>query len=448
MQVTRENKMGVWSENRLLLSMSIPIMISMLAQALYNVFDSYYVSRYGGADALTALGLAFPIQNLMIAVATGAGVGMNALLSRSLGEKQQEKANRIAMQGLTLAVICYVLFLLIGLFGVRGFIGMQTNNQTVFTYGVDYLRICCIFSFGLFFQVATERLLQATGRTLFSMLTQGIGAVTNIVLDRILIFGLFGFPQMGVIGAAYATIIGQILAGCVGLLCNALFNRDITLKLKNLRPDFRLLGQILYIGIPSIIMAAIGSVMTFAMNKILAAFTYAVAVFTVYFKLQSFVFMPVFGLNNGMVPIVAYNLGARKRSRILKTIKLSAIYATAIMLGGLLVIQRYPAEILQLFNAEPEMLQVGITALRTISLCFVFAGVSIVISSVCQAVGKSIYSMVVSIGRQLVILIPAAFLLSLTGKVNLIWLAFPIAEVVSLVMCLFFLRQIKKGLDF
>ncbi|MBQ6819218.1 MAG: MATE family efflux transporter [Clostridia bacterium] len=442
--------MGTWPENKLLLSMSVPIMISMLVQALYNVVDTYFVSLYAQTDGNAALGLAFPVQNLMIAVAVGSGVGVNALLSRSLGEKNFEKANKIAMQGVVLAFACYLLFLVVGLVGTAPIIHAQSTQQAVVDYAIQYLRICCVLSFGVFMQVIMERLLQATGRTVLSMVTQGAGAITNIILDPIMIFGLLGCPELGVAGAAYATVIGQMVAGLVGLLCNLLWNKDIILRLKNLIPDVRLLGQILFIGVPSIIMSSIGSVMTFSMNKILEPFVngIGVAVFGVYFKLQSFVFMPVFGLNNGMVPIIAYNLGAKKRSRIIKTIKLSAIYASSIMAVGLLLFQALPQVLLGFFQADEATLQVGVPAFRIISLCFVFAGVSIVISSVCQAVGKSIYSMLVSIGRQLVVLVPAAFLLSLTGNVDRIWWAFPIAEVLSLFLCLLFLRQVLRKLDF
>lgn len=446
----KENKMGTWPENKLLLNMSIPIMISMLVQALYNVVDSYFVAQYAGTNANAALALAFPVQNLMIAVAVGSGVGVNALLSRSLGEKNFEKANKVAMQGVVLAAVCYLLFMVVGLVAASPIIHAQTTQTKVIEYGVSYLKICCVFSFGVFMQVVMERLLQGTGRTVLSMVTQGAGALTNIILDPIMIFGLLGFPELGVAGAAWATVIGQMVAGLVGLLCNLLWNKDITLRVRNLLPDFHILGQILFIGVPSIVMSAIGSVMTFSMNKILEPFVngIGVAVFGVYFKLQSFVFMPVFGLNNGMVPIVAYNLGAKKRSRIIKTIKLSAVYASGIMVIGLLLFQIIPHVLLGLFNADAAMLQVGVPAFRIISLCFVFAGVSIVISSVCQAVGKSVYSMFVSIGRQLVVLVPAAFLLSLTGNVDHIWWSFPIAELVSFALCLVFLRQVLKRLDF
>lgn len=447
----KENKMGVWPENKLLLNMCIPIMISMLVQALYNVVDSYFVAQLPAHnDAITALTLAFPVQNLMIAVAVGVGVGMSALLSRALGEKRRDRANTVAMQGIFISALCFVLFALLGGMFSKTFIGWQTGNQQVISFGNQYLSICCVFSLGIFMQVTMERLLQSTGRTVLSMVTQGAGALTNIILDPLFIFGWLGFPEMGVAGAAIATVIGQWVAALVGLYFNVKYNKELSLQLKKLKPNFHIIKQILFIGVPSIIMSAIGSIMTFSMNKILEPFEteQAVAVFGIYFKLQSFVFMPVFGLNNGMVPIIAYNLGAQKRSRMIKTLKLSAMYATCIMLVGLLVMQTVPGFILQLFNAEGTMLQTGIDAFRIISLCFVFAGVSIVMCSMCQAVGSSIYSMFVSIGRQLVILIPAAWLLAKTGNAVTVFWAFPIAEVVALFLCLFFLRKVLKRLDF
>ncbi len=447
MTTVKENKMGTWPENKLLLNMSVPIMISMLVQALYNVVDTFFVARYAGDVGTSALGLAFPVQNLMIAVAVGTGVGVNALLSRSLGEKNQAKADKIGMQGIVLAFVCYVLFLLVGIFGTSPIVRAQSNQANVIGFAEDYLQICCVLSIGLFMQVIMERLLQSTGRTMLSMVTQGAGAITNIILDPIMIEGWLGCPEFGIKGAAYATVIGQMVAGVVGLLCNIKRNPDLHLKIHNLIPDFRLLGHILLIGVPSIIMSAIGSVMTFSLNNILRPLAngIGVAVFSVYFKLQSFVFMPIFGLNNGMVPIIAYNLGAKKRDRIIKTIKLSVMYATSIMALGLLVFQLFPDQLLNLFKTD---LTVGEPAFRIISLCFVFAGVSIVICSVCQAVGKSFYSMFVSIGRQLVVLVPAAYLLSLSGNINHIWWAFPIAEILSLCLCLLFLRTVLKRLDF
>lgn len=447
---SRENKMGTMPVPRLLFGMSLPIIISMLVQALYNIVDSVFVAAYDNMAGTAALTMAFPIQNLMIAVSVGLAVGMNALLSRSLGQKDFVRANRIAGQGFFLTFCGYLIFLIIGLFFVRPFVHVQVGAGTLSAqYGVDYLTIVCIGSLGIFVQVTGERLLQSTGKTMLSMLTQGAGAIVNIILDPIMIFGLLGCPAMGVKGAAIATIIGQFVSGTLAIFLNVKFNKELTLKLKNLLPEPKLLGEILIIGIPSVLMQAIGSVMTFCMNKVLISFpnvgTIAMNVFGVYFKLQSFVFMPVFGLTNGMVPIIAYNYGAQKRDRVMKTIRLSTACAVVYMLFGFGVFQLLPDQLLSIFNAGDAMLEIGRVALRTISLSFIFAGFCIVTSCVCQALGKSIYSLFTSIGRQLVVLIPVSFLLSLTENVNMVWWAFPIAEIVSVTLSLaFMLRVLKK----
>lgn len=443
--VQQENKMGVMPINKLLLSMSIPIIISMLVQAFYNIVDSIFVSRVS-ENALTAVSLAFPIQNLMIAVGIGLGVGINALVSRFLGERNFKDVNKTAMQGVLLEAVSYLLFLLFGLLGTRFFMESQTKTAEIIEYGDIYLKICSVCSFGLFMQLLLERLLQATGKTLYTMYTQGLGAVINIILDPILIFGLLGAPKMGVAGAAAATVIGQIIASILSVYFNLKKNKEIHFAIKNIVPDFRLIGKILYIGIPSILMASIGSVMTFAMNKILMGFSAtAVAVFGVYFKLQSFVFMPTFGLNNGMIPILAYNYGAGKIDRIKKTIKYSVCYAVGILGAGFLVFQIVPGSLLKLFDASQEMLRIGIPALRIISISFLFAGFCIVVSSVCQALGTSIYSLIVSVARQLLVLVPVAYVMSLTGNIDLVWLSFPIAEVVSLILCIIFLKITLKA---
>jgi len=440
----KENKMGTMPINKLLISMSLPMIISMLVQALYNVVDSIFVARLS-EEALTAVGLAVPIQNLMIAVGAGLGVGINALLSRSLGEKNFEKANDAAAQGLFLVFIGYLVFLAIGLFGTRAFLGMQTDLGNIVDYGSTYLRICCIFSFGLFGQFTFERLLQSTGKTLYSMITQITGAIINIILDPIMIFGYFGFPKMGVAGAAAATVIGQIIAALMAIYFHKTKNTDIKINFKGFRPKGLIIQSLLYVGIPSIMMQAIGSVMNFGMNKILMSFTpTAIAVFSVYFRIQGFVFLPVFGLNNGMVPIVAFNYGARNRGRLIKTIKLSILYAMSIMIIGFLIIQLFPKFFLNLFNASENMLSIGVPALRRISLCFIFAGYGIISSSVFQALGKGIQSLIISICRQLVVLLPAAFLLSKIGDLSLVWFAFPIAEICSLVLCTVFLFNTYK----
>lgn len=443
--VQQENKMGVMPINKLLLSMSVPIIISMLVQAFYNIVDSIFVSRVS-ENALTAVSLAFPIQNLMIAVGIGLGVGINALVSRFLGEKNFKDVNKTAMQGVLLEAVSYVLFLLFGIFGTRFFMESQTDIGEILNHGDIYLRICSVCSFGLFMQLLFERLLQATGKTLYTMFTQGIGAIINIILDPILIFGLLGAPKMGVAGAATATVIGQIVAGALAIWFNVKKNKEIHFQIRNIMPDFHMIGKVLYIGIPSILMASIGSVMTFAMNKILIGFSAtAVAVFGVYFKLQSFVFMPTFGLNNGMIPILAYNYGAGKADRIKKTIKYSVFYAVGILVTGFLVFQIAPGGLLELFDASDEMLRIGIPALRIISISFLLAGFNIVVSSVCQALGTSIYSLIVSVARQLLVLVPVAYFMSRTGNIDLVWLSFPISEVVSLLLCIIFLKKTLKS---
>ena len=443
-ETLRENKMGTMPENKLLLSMAVPMMISMLVQALYNIVDSIFVSRIC-EDALTAVSMAFPWQNIVIAIAVGFGVGINALLSRALGQKNAERVNQVAVNGLLLAGLSYLLVLVAGLIGIRAYMRTQTDIETIVNYGITYLNICILCSFGVFVEITFERFLQATGRTVYSMITQLTGAITNIILDPILIFGLLGFPKLGIAGAAWATVIGQCVGAVVAVMLNHFKNPEVHLRLRHIRPNGRLMGEITAISIPSIIMSCISSLTCFVMNMILIAYSStAVAVFGVYFKLQSFVFMPVFGLNNGMVPIIAYNYGAQKPERIHKTIRLGMVYAVAIMVVGLLVFQLIPKELLRMFDASDAMLEIGAPALRIMSLAFVFAGIGIVSGSSCQAFGYSVYSMLISIARQIVVLIPAAYLLSLTGVLRSIWFAFPIAEIFSLILSLFFFRTTLK----
>lgn len=436
----KENKMGTMPENKLLLSMAVPMMISMLVQALYNVVDSIFVSRIC-ENALTAVSMAFPLQNVVISVSVGFGVGINALLSRALGQKNQERANQVAVQGLLLEIFSFFVVLLVGIFGVEFYMRTQTDIEEIVQFGTEYLHICLIFSIGVFTQVTFERFLQATGRTLYSMITQLTGAIINIVFDPILIFGLLGFPKMGIAGAAWATVLGQCIGAIVGILLNHFKNDDLTLNLHHIRPNFHLMGEISKISIPSIVMSCISSITAYIMNLILITFSStAVAVFGAYFKLQSFVFMPIFGLNNGIVPIIAYNYGAQKPERIHKTIRLAMIYAGSIMLFGLLVFHLFPATLLSFFDASPEMVAIGMPALRIMSLAFVFAGICIICSSACQALGYSIYGMLISIARQLVVLIPCALLLAQTRVLNYVWFSFPIAEVASIIISLIFLR--------
>ncbi len=442
----QENKMGVMPVNRLLLNMSVPMMISMLVQALYNIVDSIFVARVS-EEALTAVSLAFPIQTLLIAVGAGTGVGVNALLSKTLGEKNYETANKTAVNGIFLAFLNFLLFVVIGLTVVKPFYFSQvkTTESDIYSMGIQYLSIVCICSFGVYAQFIFEKLLQSTGLTFYSMLSQLAGAVTNIVLDPILIFGLFGLPAMGVVGAAVATVIGQCVGAAMAILFNLKRNKELTISFKGFWPNGQIIGRIYKVGVPSIIMQAIGSVMTYSMNLILIQFTStATAVFGVYFKLQSFFFMPVIGLNNGMVPIIAYNYGAGKRIRIVKTIKYSMFYAFILMFLGFLTFELIPGVLLGMFDASEEMLSIGIRALRTIGVHFLIAWYCIIAGSVFQAVGNGMYSLIVSVARQLVILIPAAYILARIGGLNLVWWAFPLAELMSLCVSTIFLIVIWK----
>lgn len=448
------DRMGTMPVNQLLLSMAVPMVLSMMVQALYNVVDSIFVARLS-EDALTAVTLAFPLQNIMIAMGVGIGVGVSALMSRMLGQEDQEMADRYAMQGFVLAGISVVAFFIIGLVFLNPYVSSQVdptmdNAAGIAADCVAYLRIICMLSFGLFLATLCEKLLSGTGRTVHTMVAQMTGAVTNIILDPIMIFGLLGFPAMGVAGAALATVIGQILGGFVGLALNLKVNRDIHLKLSYLKPDFSMMGAILKISLPSILMQAIGSMLTYCLNIILMGFSKtAVAVYGAYFKLQSFVFMPIFGLNNGMVPIIAYNYGARNKERIHQTVRLAMAYAVGIMLLGLLVCNIFPEQLLLIFDASEDMIAMGIPAFKTISLSFAFAGICIICGSVCQAFGYAMYSLITSIARQLVVLLPCIYLMSLTGVLENIWWAWPIAEIMSLIVSLFFLKRVyqKTGMS-
>lgn len=438
----QENKMGIMPINKLLITMSLPIMISMLVQALYNIVDSMFVAQIN-EDALTAVSLAFPMQNLMIAVSTGTGVGINALLARSLGQKNREQASKAAMNGIFLGILSSIVFMIVGIFGSRAYFEMQNAGALISEYGTQYLSICCIFSIGIFLQITFERILQATGRTFYTMITQGTGAIINIILDPILIFGWFGFPKMGVAGAAAATVLGQIIAMLMGVYCNHKVNHDIDMKYRSFRPSIKIIKKIYKVGIPSIIMASISSIMTFGINQILLGFTKtSAAFFGVYIKLQSFVFMPIFGLNNGLVPIISYNFGARKKTRITKAIKLGTIYATFIMIIGMLLFEIFPELLLYIFNPSDDLLAIGVPGLRIIAIHFLFAGANIVLSTTMQALNHSNCSLVTSISRQLVILLPVAYLLSLSGNIDLVWLSYPIAEFLSLLLCVFFFYRI------
>ncbi len=445
--MTQENKMGVMPVKQLIISMSLPMMISMLVQALYNVVDSIFVSRIGDhVSALTAVTLAFPMQNLMIALGSGTGVGINALLSRSLGEKKFDRSDAAANTGLLLTIFNFLIFLIIGLFFAGPFIATQTNNPEIIEYGTTYLRIVSCLSVGIFFQMTFERLLQSTGKTIYSMISQASGAVINIIFDPLLIFGMGPFPELGVAGAAYATVLGQIVGASIGAFCNLRYNKEIVFSFKKIfSPQKDTIQEIYYVGVPSILMMSIGSLMTYLMNKILGAFSdAATAIFGVYFKLQSFFFMPVFGLNNGLIPVLAYNYGAKKKSRIIESLKFSLLLALSIMLVGTTTFLLIPEKLLSLFKATDELLAIGVPALRTICLSFPLAGTCIAMGSVFQAFSKSFYSLIISVGRQLVVLIPAAWLLSKTGVLSNVWWAFPIAELASLALSGFFFLKIYR----
>ncbi len=444
--MTKENKMGTMPVKKLIVSMSLPMMISMLVQALYNVVDSIFVSQIG-EEALTAVTLAFPMQNLMIAVGSGTGVGINALLSRSLGEKNFEKSDSAANNGLLLTFANYLIFLIIGIFFAKSFIASQTANDLIIDYGNIYLKIVSCLSIGIFFQMTFERLLQSTGKTIYSMISQASGAIINIIFDPLFIFGLGPFPKLGVAGAAYATILGQLVGATIGLFCNLRFNKEISFSWKKvLIPNAKTISEIYYVGIPSILMISIGSAMTYLMNLILGSFSNtATAVFGVYFKLQSFFFMPVFGLNNGLIPVLAYNYGAKYKKRISESLVFSLILAVTIMAIGTATFLAIPETLLHLFNASDDMISIGIPALRTISLSFPIAGACIVMGSIFQAFSKSIYSLIVSVGRQLVVLIPTAWLLSKTGVLSNVWFAFPIAEIASLILSVTFFTKLYKS---
>lgn len=435
-----ENKMGVMPVSRLIITMSLPAMLSMLVQALYSLVDSMYVSRIS-ENAFAALSMAYPAQHLMIAVMVGTGVGINALLSRSLGEKNQERADRAAGTGMFLAVVNSVLFAVLGILLSRFYFETQTDIGEITELGTEYLRIVTVCSFGMAAQVTFERLLQSTGKMFLSMITQSLGAVLNMILDPILIFGWFGLPAMGVRGAAIATVISQCTAAVLALIFNIAMNRDIKLKIREIRPRAEIIRRILAVGIPTAVMMSIGSAMIYGLNRILITFTpAAIAVFGAYFRLEQFVFMPVFGLTTSLVPIIAYNYGAGRKSRVLQAIKLSILYATAVMIIGFTPFQVIPAQLLWLFNPSAAMLEIGVPAFRIISISFIFAGFCVVSGSVFQALGSGLPGMLESLARQLIVLLPLAYVLSARGGLGAVWWAYPLAEIVSVVMSIGFMR--------
>ena len=445
-QTAQENKMGVMPVRRLLITMALPMMISMLVQALYNVVDSIFVAQIS-ESALTAVSLVFPFQNLMISIGVGTAVGVNALLSRSLGEKNFALADQTAENGVFLSLLSYLAVLVLSLTLAQPFMAIQIDDPEIISYGVSYLRLVGGLSVGMFAAIMLERLLQSTGRTFYTMITQGLGAVINIVLDPLMIFGIGPFPEMGVAGAALATVIGQCVGAVLALYYNIRHNPEIHPRLRGFRPNGAVIRRIYAVGVPSILLSSIGSVMTFGMNQILTSFTStATAVFGIYFKVQSFAFMPIFGLNNGMVPIVSYNLGAQKKKRLVGTVKFAFLLALCIMIAGFLVFQLLPAPILRLFDASDIMLSIGVPALRIISISFLLASGSIISISTLQALGKGVQSMTISFTRQLIVLLPVAWLLSLRGTLESIWWAFPIAEVVTLALSVFLLARAYRTL--
>ena len=437
----QENQMGTKPIGKLLVHMAVPMVLSMLVQALYNVVDSIYISRVS-ESAVTALSLAFPVQNLMIGTSIGLAVGVSALLSRYLGSHEMDKVRKMAPTGVFLSACGMAIFMLFGIFGAGPFFRMQSTVQETVEGGSAYIAICTIASVGIFFEVLFERLLQATGRTIYTLVTQGVGAVLNILLDPVFIFGYFGIPAMGIAGAAVATVIGQIVAAILAFIFNWKKNPEACVDFRGWKPEWPLIREVLGIGVPSIAMMAVGSFMTFGMNQILQRFSEtATGVFGIYYKVQSFIFMPVFGLNNGMIPIVAYNYGARKPERIGKTVRLSCAAAFAVMILGFAVFQAAPEAVLGIFDPSDAFMAIGCRALRTISWAFLLASFGVVLSAVFQALGSGVYSTIVALARQLLVLLPVAYLLSLTGNLDLVWWAFPIAELVSAAVTALFMRR-------
>ncbi len=439
-----ENKMGTMPIPRLIITMALPLMLSMITQALYNIVDSIFVANVG-EHALTAVSLAYPIQNLMIATVTGTGVGINALLSLKLGQKNFTAVNRTAGNGIFLALCSYIFFVILGALFIPAYFQSQTTDRAILEHGLAYTNIVVHGSFGLFFVVTFNRLLQATGKAIYGMIIQMSGVVINVILDPILIFGLFGFPRLETAGAAIATVCGQVGSMCIGIYFNIKVNKEIQFSLKHIMPDAQIIKRIYKVGIPSIFMASIGSIMVYAMNIILATFSStAIAVFGIFFKLNSFAIMPVFGLNNGLVPIIAYNIGAKHQSRVLKTIKVSTLFAFIFTVAATSIFLIFPRELLSLFNASEAMIEIGIPALRIMSLMFLLAGFGITFSGVFQALGNGMLSLCTSIVRQLVFIVPAAWLLAQTGVLKNVWWAFPIAEVAGIALGVVFMIQMYK----
>jgi len=436
-----DKKLGEMPIKKLIITMSAPIAISMLVQSMYNLVDSIFVAQIG-EDALTAVSMAFPLQQLMFAVGIGTATGVNSYISRSLGAKNRENANKAANNGIVLAIISYLVFCMIGIFFAKDFLMLQTNDPSIISQGPIYLRICLIFSFGIFIHLMVERILMASGSTMLTMIAQMAGALINIILDPILIFGLFGAPKMGLMGAAVATVISQIIGSIIVTVFCIKFNKDVKLGIKYMKLEPRIVSNIYKVGIPSIIMISMNSITVFSLNKILATFsTTAIALLGVYFKLQGFIFMPIFGLNNGIVPIVAYNYGAQNQDRLREVIKVGMRYGIILMAVGLIIMQIFPDKLLIPFNPSESMVSMGVVAFRIMSLSFVLAAVCIISTGVFQAIGNGVLSMSISIIRQLVVLVPAAYILSLTGNVDNVWWSISVAEVVALIICMYMIKR-------
>ncbi|MFQ6862865.1 MAG: MATE family efflux transporter [Beduini sp.] len=441
----KENKMGTMEIKKLIMTMSIPIMISMLVQALYNIVDSMFVAKVS-QNALAAVSLCYPIQMIIVAVACGTAVGLNALLSRYLGQKKQHEANQVTLHGILLAVLNWLIFAVIGIFFSEMFLRLFTQDQEILNMGISYMRICTLFSFGVFMQITYERIMQATGNPIYNMVIQGIGALVNIILDPIFIFGMFGFPKLGVTGAAIATVIGQIAAMILGILITQIKIKEVQIHFRQFKFQWQMIKNIYRIAIPAILMQSIMSFMTIFMNMILVTFSeVAVSVFSIYFKLQQFVFMAVNGMINALIPIVSYNYGAKKKERITATISFTLKISCVIMIAGMLLFQFFPKELLYLFNAEEEMLSIGIPALRTISYSFVFAGISMILCAIFQALDHGMKSLVITLLRQMIILIPSAYVLAMTFGLNISWWAFPITEIICSCISLLFLKIVKTS---
>ena len=443
-RVSSENKMGVMPVNPLLLSMAWPMILAMLVGACYNIVDSLFVSHYS-ENALTAVSLAYPIQNLIVAIGTGVGVGANALLASYLGQKDPDSADKTAMHSVIIGACFYLLLLLFGLFAVRQYFLIQTDDPEIMEMGTQYLKIVAIFSFGQIFELIGEKLLQATGRTVYTMITQASGAVLNIILDPILIFGLLGFPEMGTMGAAAATVIGQIFAMLLGIYFNLCKNKEIHWTWRGFRIERVYVSQICRLGIPTIIMNAMTAVMSFGINKIILSYSStAAAVFGAYFKIQTFVYMALFGLNNALLSIVAFNRGAERPDRVEKAILLAGVYSAGIGAIGTLVMFFFAEQLLSAFNPSETMLAMGMTAFRILSLTFVFGGLSTMVSYALQGFARGFSSMVISAMRQVILLLPLALLFSSWMGLQGVWIGYLAAEIMTAFIALVYLQRVKK----